>query len=285
MSAGVANKLGLIAGDGGLPRAICEHLKGHGAPFFVARLQPHAGERLNAYPGADFNLGQIGGVFSRLKAEGCERVCFAGLVSRVDPASLTLDELALALLPRVIAGLQAGDDALLRVFVEAAEEAGFGVVGADQACPDILVGAGQMGAHGPDAKSLFDVGRASQVAAALGAWDIGQGVVVCDGLVLAVEAQEGTDRMIARVAQLSETVRGRAGARRGVLVKRPKPGQERRIDLPTIGLATVEAAAAAGLAGVAVEAGGALILQRDEAIARADVLGLFILGFEPDATS
>jgi UDP-2,3-diacylglucosamine hydrolase len=277
MSAG--EKLGLIAGGGGLPVALCGQLQAQATPFFAARLQPYVGDALAAFPGADFNLGQIGGIFERLRAEGCFAVCFAGLVSRVDPATLQLDALTISLLPRVLAGLQAGDDALLRIFVEAAEEAGFTVLGAEQAAPEILAPAGAMGALGPGDKALRDIRRAAQVAAAVGAWDVGQGVVVCDGVVLAVEAQEGTDQMLKRVAALPPALRGDSGARRGVLVKRPKPGQERRIDMPTIGLATVEAAAAAGLIGVAVEAGGALVLQRAEAVALADAAGLFLFGF------
>jgi DUF1009 family protein len=283
MSAGA--KIGLIAGGGGLPQALCAHLQARGAPFFAVRLQPFVGESLAAFPGADFNLGQIGAMFARLKAEGCGAVCFAGLVSRVDPSSLTLDDLAIALLPRILAGLQSGDDVLLRVFVEAAEEAGFAVIGAEQACPEILAGAGPLGVHAPDERALKDIARAAQVAAAVGAWDIGQGVVVSHGVVLAVEAQEGTDRMLARVAELPEAVKGVGQARRGVLVKRPKPGQERRIDMPTIGLATVQAAASAGLAGVAVEAGGALVLQRAQALELADAAGLFVYGFAPETVA
>jgi hypothetical protein len=274
-------RIGLIAGGGALPAVIAEHLTGQGRPPFVVRLAPYADEGLRPYPGEDFNLGQIGQQFEHLKAEGCNAVCFAGVVRRVDPTQLNLDPLASSLLPRVLAAMKNGDDALMRVFVEAAEEAGFRVLGAEEACPDILAGAGVLGAASPDQRARADIAKAAAVAQAVGAWDIGQGVVVCEGLVLAVEAQEGTDLMLRRVGQLPEAVRGTAAARRGVLVKRPKPRQERRIDLPTIGLATVATAAAAGLAGIAVEAGGALFLQREEALARADQLGLFVYGFSP----
>ena len=128
---------------------------------------------------------------------------------------------------------------------------------------------------------MDDIARGASVVAALGDLDIGQGCVVCEGLVLAVEAQEGTDAMLERCAALPETIRGTVNRRRGVLVKRPKPAQERRIDLPTVGVSTVEKVAAAGLAGLAVEAGGALMLGRAEMQATADRLGVFIVGFEP----
>lgn len=278
---GPVRRIGLIAGGGALPAAIAQHLTGQGRPPFIVRLAPHADEGLAPYPGDDFDLGQIGAQFARLQAEGCEAICFAGVVRRVDPARLTLDALALSLLPRVLAAMQTGDDALMRVFVEAAEEAGFQVLGADQACPDLLAGAGALGRRSPNPRALADIAKAAAVAEAVGGWDIGQGVVVCDGLVLAVEAQEGTDLMLRRVGELPLPVRGAPHDRRGVLLKRPKPRQERRIDLPTIGLATVESAAAAGLAGIAVEAGGALFLQREEALARADEWGLFVYGFAP----
>ena len=120
--------------------------------------------------------------------------------------------------------------------------------------------------------------QALRIARATGALDIGQGAVVCDGLVLAVEAQEGTDAMLRRCAALPAAVRGAPEARRGVLAKAPKPIQERRVDLPTLGVATVEAAAAAGLAGVVVEAGAALVLDRAAVTAAADRLGLFVWG-------
>jgi UDP-2,3-diacylglucosamine hydrolase len=145
----------------------------------------------------------------------------------------------------------------------------------------LLAPAGPLGAVSPTAEHLQDVEKAAAVASALGAWDVGQGCVVCDGLVLALEGQEGTDQMLARVAGLPADIRGAQEAPRGVLVKRPKPIQDRRIDLPTIGVATLEGASRAGLAGIAVEAGGALVMQRDALIARADSLGLFVYGFTP----
>ena len=122
--------------------------------------------------------------------------------------------------------------------------------------------------------------KALHVTAQLGLLDVGQGAVVCDGLVLAVEAQEGTDRMLARVADLSTDIRGTKASRRGVLVKRAKPHQERRVDLPTIGMRTIEGAAKAGLAGVVVEAGGALIIDKPSVIAGCQEAGMFLIGIE-----
>lgn len=189
------------------------------------------------------------------------------------------------MVPALLAAAPLGDDALLRALMAEHERAGFRVVGADEVMRELLAAAGAWGALAPDFAQRADILKAALVAAAAGSFDIGQGVVVCDGLVLAVEAQEGTDAMLRRVADLPAPLRGSARARRGVLVKRPKPMQERRIDLPVVGVATVELAAAAGLAGIAVEAGGALVVRRAELIAAADSVGVFLYGFTPAEVS
>lgn len=273
--------LGLVAGAGRLPVAIAEHSQAIGRPLYVARISGFADPALSDFPGGEFGLGEMGARFAALAAAGVDRVAFAGLVRRPDFATLKLDDAAIAMLPKVLAAAGAGDDALLRVMVEAFEAAGFSVIAVEAAAPELLAPHGPIGAHAPDARALRDIDKAAAVAAALGAFDVGQGCVVCDGLVLAVEAQEGTDAMLARTAALPEAIRGGPARRRGVLVKRAKPGQERRIDLPTIGLATVEGAAAAGLAGIAVEASGALIVDRAAVAARADALSMFVTGFQP----
>ena len=144
----------------------------------------------------------------------------------------------------------------------------------------LLAPVGMMAGAAPSASQQNDVETALKVTAQLGLLDVGQGAVVCDGLVLAVEAQEGTDRMLARVADLSPDIRGTPAKRRGVLVKRAKPQQERRVDLPTIGLRTIEGAAKAGLIGVVVEAGGALIIDKLNVIAACQEAGMFLMGVE-----
>jgi DUF1009 family protein len=187
----------------------------------------------------------------------------------------------LAALPGVIAAARSGDDGLLRFLVREFEKEGFAVEGAEAVMSELSLPTGPLGRHAPSEEQLADVERALAVARAIGRLDIGQGAVVCDGLVLAVEAQEGTDAMLARVAGLPVELRGQAAGRRGILAKAPKPIQETRVDLPTIGVPTVRGAAAAGLAGVVGEAGRLLVLDRAEVVALADELGLFILGVEP----
>lgn len=272
-------KLGVIAGGGDLPVALAEHLAASKQDYFVARIAPYADAALEAHPGVTLGLGAMGARMAAMRKAGVDAVVLIGQVPRPDVSKLELDAGAMAMLPAIIASLPQGDDALLRAVLAEHERAGFQVVGAEAAMADLLAASGAWGVHKPDDKQRADVVLGAKIAAAIGTYDIGQGVVVCDGIVLAVEAQEGTDAMLARIPSLAATVRGTAEARRGVLVKRPKPIQERRVDLPTIGLRTVQGAATAGLAGVAVEAGAALVVRRDEIVREADRLGLYLYGF------
>jgi len=274
-------KLGLIAGGGGLPVEIAQHCERSGRPLFVIRLKGFAGTELSPYAGAEVGLAELGKCMKALKRAGCRSICLAGNVARPDFTSLVPDLRGLALLPKVIATARKGDDALLRLLVGEFEKEGFLVEGAHEVMEDLSLPSGPLGAHSPSDDSLADARQALEVARAIGRLDVGQAVVVARGLVLAVEAQEGTDALLARVADLPTHLKGRAGAGAGVLAKAPKPIQETRVDLPTIGLATVHGVARAGLAGIVGEAGRLLVLDRDETIALADQLGIFILGVEP----
>jgi DUF1009 family protein len=274
-------KLGLIAGGGGLPVEIARHCERSGRPLFVIRLKGFAGADLEDYAGAEVGLAEIGKCLKALTRAGCKSICLAGQVSRPDFATLMPDLRGLMLLPKVIATARKGDDALLRLLVAEFEKEGFAVEGAHQVMDDLSLQAGPLGARAPGEDELADAMKALEIARAIGRLDVGQAAVVAHGLTLAVEAQEGTDAMLARVADLPAHLKGRAGAGVGVLAKAPKPIQETRVDLPTIGLATVEAVARAGLAGIVGEAGGLLVLDREAVIERADELGVFILGVEP----
>ncbi len=278
------DKLGLIAGGGGLPVEIARHCERAGRPLFVVRLKGFASAGLEGFSGAEVGLAEIGKCLKALRRAGCRSVCLAGQVARPDFTSLMPDLRGLKLLPRAISAARQGDDALLRLLIGEFEAEGFRVEGAHEVMGDLALPEGLLGAHAPDAEGLSDGHRALEVATALGRLDIGQAAVVARGLVLAVEAQEGTDAVLARVAGLPHHLRGTPTAGVGVLAKAPKPIQETRVDLPTIGLATVEAVARAGLAGIIGPAGGVLVLDRAAAIARADELGLFILGVKPEAT-
>lgn len=276
------DKLGLIAGGGTLPLEIARHCEQSGREVFVARLKGFAGPELSPFPGTDVGLAEIGKCIKALKRAGCGSVCLVGNVNRPDFKALTPDFQGLMLLPSVIAAARRGDDAMLRVVLGAFAKAGFRIEGAHEANQDLTLRAGALGKIAPSTQHMADIGRALEVARAIGRMDIGQGAVVCDGLVLAVEAQEGTDAMLRRVStEIPKALRGTPGDYRGVLAKAPKPIQDTRIDLPTIGLATIQRAAAAGLAGIAGEAGRLLVLDREAVIEMADDLGLFIYGVEP----
>ncbi len=272
--------LGIIAGLGDLPVTLAQNAVATGQGVYVLRLKGFEEKRLEAFPGAVVGLGEIGGALAKLKDAGCRDVVFAGIVTRPSFSDLKLDLRGAALLPKVIVEARKGDDALLRVLVAEFEKSGFNVIGSHAAQADLLAPFGVIAGSAPSDDMMRDLEQAARVALATGALDIGQGCVVCDGLVLAVEAQEGTDAMLKRVATLPMEVRGTQSARRGVLVKRPKPGQERRIDLPTTGVSTIENIAAAGLAGLGLEAGGALMLGRKAMIEAAARHGVFIFGFD-----
>lgn len=275
----MTGRLGLIAGGGALPLRVAEKCRATGRTVFVVRLKGFAEPELAAFEGADIGLGEFGRCVDALKRAGCRSVCLAGIVKRPDFASFKVDLKGMRALPGIVSAAKKGDDALLRQVLKVFEDAGFAVEGAD----DILGGgdtlpAGALGAVQPRDADRADIAKALYVARAVGELDVGQGAVVSHGLVLAVEAQEGTDAMLERVAGLPADLRGQAP--QGVLAKAPKPIQERKVDLPVIGPRTIELAARAGLAGVAGPAGDLIVIDREAVIEAADRLGLFVWGVE-----
>ncbi len=273
-------KLGLVAGGGALPLILAAHCRGLGRPLFVIRLTGYADPALVAYDGLELGLGKLGAAFAALKGAGCEAVCFAGHVDRPNLKALQPDFRALAALPGAIAAAARGDDGLLTFLIREFEREGFVAEGADEVMAELLLPFGAIGKHRPARGHRGDIARALEAARSVGALDAGQGAVVCDGVILALEAREGTDAMLARIGTLPAAVRGSPSRRRGVLAKVCKPDQERRVDLPTIGPTTVRRAADAGLAGIVGEARGALVLEREQVAALADSLGLFVCGVE-----
>ena len=271
-------KLGLIAGGGDLPAAVAARCDAEGRPVFLIRLAGFADPHLARWPGAEFGMAQIGAILKALKAEGCTTVCLAGIVNRPDFKTLKPDLKGASLLPGIIAAASKGDDALLRKILSVFEAEGFAVEGADDILGGEMLAAGALGKVSPTPEQLDDLKKALHVAEKSGELDIGQGAVVCDGLVLAVEAQEGTDAMLSRVAGLPADLRGSTADRKGALGKAPKPIQDLRVDMPVIGPRTVEMAAAAGLAGIGGVAGRLILIDRTAIIAAADRLGLFVWG-------
>ena len=275
------NKLGLIAGGGALPLSVAARCEAEGRPVFVVRLAGFADPHLSRYPGVDAGVAEIGRVLSALKKAGCDAVCFAGAVNRPDFRSLKPDLKGMTLLPGIIAEAAKGDDALLRKILSVFEGEGYAIEGADDILGGETLPSGVLGALAPTPEQLQDLRKALHVAEKAGELDIGQGAVVCEGLVLAVEAQEGTDAMLARVAGLPADLRGSAADRKGALGKAPKPIQDLRVDMPVMGSRTIELAAAAGLAGVGGVAGKLILIDHPAIVEAADRLGLFVWGETP----
>jgi DUF1009 family protein len=249
-------------------------------PIVVARLKGLADPALEAAPGFEAGVGELGKIIKGFKKAGCARVCFAGRVPRPDFATLRADLRGVAALPAVVAAARKGDDAILRQILSEFERDGFVVEGPDQVVGDLTIGEGTLSRIKPTEAQRADIDKAMAVARAMGKLDIGQAAVVVDGVVLAVEAQEGTDALLARCAELNKARAMPDRPASGVLAKAPKPIQDRRVDLPTIGPATIMAAARAGLAGVVGEAGGLLVVDRAAVIQAADDLGLFVVGVQ-----
>lgn len=281
MPAGLKPVLGLIAGGGALPVEIAERRTAAGEGVFVLRLKGMANPALAVFPGADVGLAELGRMVRELKTAGAEQVCLAGIVQRPDFSTLKPDFRGLQALPAALKAAREGDDALLRFLVGEFEREGFPVVGAEEAAGGLTLSAGPLGRIDMTEGERSDALAAMAMARAIGRLDAGQAAVVADNLVLALEAQEGTDALLERVASLPVTIRGAPSNRRGVLAKAPKPIQDGRTDLPTIGPTTVERAAAAGLAGIVGEVGRMLVLDRATVAAAADRHGLFVVGLPP----
>ncbi len=269
-------KLGILAGSGGLPRRLLDACREARRDVFVVAFEGVSrAEDLDAGSHAWVRLGEVKRTIELLHQADVEEVVFAGPVGRPSLRSLRLDGRARKLLMKLGWGAS-GDNQLLSLLVDELEGEGFRVVGVDDILTDLVAPLGPIGSLEPDADARDDIAVAARVARALGALDIGQAVVAQQGVVLGVEAVEGTDALLARCAKLRREGSG------GVLVKLKKPGQERRADLPTIGPRTVEGAHRAGLSGIAVEAAGALIIDRTAVAAAANAAGLFVVGIAPE---
>lgn len=283
------NPIGIVAGGGSLPIEVARAIAGRGTGLHIITIEGEADDALKVYPHTAVNWASLGRASQALKAAGVHDVIFVGKMARPTWASARPDGAFIASLPSIVKLLRAGgDDAVLRGVLAVFERRGFRVVGPRDVAPNLLVGEGPLGRGSPAAGDERDIAKGFALITALGRHDIGQGAVVTNGLIEAIEGAEGTDRMIARVGAERREQGGLASrweqgsktgaGRRGVLVKRPKPGQDMRIDLPAIGPDTVAEAASAGLAGIAVLAGQVMAAHRPELIRRADAAGLFVSG-------
>jgi DUF1009 family protein len=268
--------LGIIAGGGQLPYIVAESVGARGFPVHIFGIRGEASEAIERFTHTWVKWGELGKLFATCDTIGCRDLVIIGGVSRPDFANVKFDLGAIKNLPFILSLGKGGDDQVLSSIVRFFEGKGFRVHGAGDMAPELLVGEGRLGKKRPTAEELADIEVGVNVVRELGRLDVGQAAVVAKGYVLAVEAAEGTDAMLNRCAELRES--GRTRGRAGVLVKAPKPGQEERIDMPTIGPATVQKAAAAGLAGIAVAAERVLMAERAATIDAADQNEIFLLG-------
>jgi UDP-2,3-diacylglucosamine hydrolase len=274
----VTATLGIIAGSGPLPAHVARAAQAAGRTVFIIGLDGHAeAARLAPFPHAFMRMGAAVRMLALLREKGCRDLVLVGPVKRPSFRDLRPDGEGMRLLARIGRAAFAGDDGLLKAVIRVLGEEGFRVLGAHEVLGGLIGRAGLLTKTAPDDQAKSDIARGVAVCRALGAADVGQGCVVQAGIVLAVEAAEGTDAMLSRCGPLAWPGPG------GILVKLVKPGQDRRADLPTIGAQTISAAIAAGLRGLAFEGGGTIIMDRDAMIAAAEAAGFFILGLGPEA--
>ncbi len=269
--------LAIVAGRGLLPRLLAEDCGRRGRPY---RVVVFAGTTLDwtaGHPVIAAEFERPGRLFAALREAGCGEVVFAGGMARPRLNPLRFDGKMLVLAPRILAGLRSGDDATLSLVARIFEAEGLAVRAAHDILGALLMPEGVLTRAQPSEADRSDAARAAEIVVALGQVDVGQGAVVAQGLCLGLESIQGTDAMLDFVARTGAAARPDPAGARGVLLKAAKPGQDRRMDLPAVGPGTM-AAAAAGLAGVVVQAGSALLLDRVATVAAADTAGLFLWG-------
>ncbi|TMK04147.1 MAG: DUF1009 domain-containing protein [Alphaproteobacteria bacterium] len=274
--------LAIICGGGTLPFAVADAVTKYGRRVVLFAIRGWADpKRVVDYPHYWAALGQFGAFCRLARREGCQDVVLIGSMMRPAIWQIRPDLKTLRLLPRIFGMFRGGDDYLLKGVAAIFEEHGFRLLGAHAVAPEILMPEGALGRERPTGRDNADIAKGLAFLAAASPFDVGQAVVVADARVLAIEAAEGTDSMLERIAQLRQT--GRIASGRGVLVKAAKRNQDRRLDLPSIGPQTVEGAARAGLAGIAVVAGSTVVAEPAQIGAIADRAGLFVLGLREQA--
>ena len=278
MSATEPRRIGILAGGGGVPLEIAHCVHARGQPVHIVALEGEADRPFAPFDVTYVKWGQVGAILSAFKQAGSQDLVIVGKVKRPDPFKVRPDAgffFALAHILKILAS--GGDDGVLRAVLRFFENKGLRVIGAGTAAPELVIGAGPLGTVAPDAKVLDLIALGFETVRELGPHDVGQAVIITNGRIEALEAAEGTDAMLDRVAARR---REAGGLRGGVLVKRPKPGQELRIDMPVIGPETVRRAAAAGLSGIAVLEGKVIAADRPQTLKLSDELNVFVYGAE-----
>jgi UDP-2,3-diacylglucosamine hydrolase len=268
-----------LCGGGALPLQAARAVEAQGRGVFLVGLSGWAGPEIEAFDHAWVKMGEFGRVTRLLRERGVEELAMLGGVSRPDFSDVRLDWGAVKRAADIAKLFRGGDDGLLKGVARIFESEGFRFVGIAGFAPELLCPAGRFAGPKPDKEAQADIAFGARLLAALSPFDVGQGAVIARERVIAVEAAEGTDAMLKRIAELRASGRVRLKGRAGVFVKAAKRGQDLRFDLPAVGPATVEAAVQAELAGLALAAGQTLILEREAFLADAERAGLFVIGF------
>jgi len=281
---GSGEPLAIICGGGSFPGAVADAVARRGRRPVMFGLKGWADAAvIERYAYHWIPIGQAGRFFRLARAENCREVLFIGTVLRPPISQLRLDWQTIKAMPGLVRAYRGGDDTLISGVARIAESGGLRVVGVKDVAPEIFVPEGVLSRAEPSARDQADIARALKLVAALGPFDVGQAAIVADEHVLAVEAAEGTDNMLARIAELRKQGRVTTPPGVGVLVKAPKPAQDRRFDLPSIGPRTIENVARAGLAGLAVTSGSTMIAEPAQVTAAADRAKIFFVGVREHA--
>lgn len=269
-------KLGIIAGGGTLPKTLINYCIQNKIPYFVLAVSGNASESdFSAdIPHLFIRIGQAGTGLKHLKEEKVQDIIMIGTIRRPTLADLVPDLRTAAFFSKI--GLKSlGDDGILRALIKEIENEKMKVLGIHEIMPELLLPSGVLTSQKPDKQALADIKRGIQAAIKLGELDIGQSVVVQQGLVLGLEGIEGTDELIKRCGTYKRKGDG------PVLVKLRKTTQDMRVDLPTIGVKTIENAHQSGLRGLAVHAENALIADKENVIKLANKYKMFLIGINP----
>jgi UDP-2,3-diacylglucosamine hydrolase len=274
-----AGPLGIVCGGGAMPFAVADSAARRARSVFLLAIKGWAdAPSVGRYPHAWIALGQFGRLCRLARDAGVRDIVCVGTLVRPALSAIRLDWATLRLMPSLFGLYRGGDDRLLSGIAAIFERHGFRLLGAHEVAPEILIAEGPLGRYRPAQRDLDDAAVGFSAIDALGPFDIGQAVVIADRRVLAVEAAEGTDAMLARIGELRRAKRINIDRGIGVLVKAAKPTQDRRMDLPAIGPATVSAVANAGLAGILARAGDVIVAEPQALIAAADKAGVFVAG-------
>lgn len=276
----LTKKIGLIVGAGQLPYDLVLNKEKAIAPIYVIGINGVSDEKTLNLCDEKVGLGDIGKIINIFKSHNINEIGIIGYIKRPDFSKISFDFLGIKILPKLVLAAKNGDDAIMRVILNEFENNDLKIMPPEAIFPHITSKNGALGDFCPNQNNFDDIEKAKLILNDLGKYDIGQAIVVIDGCVAAIEAQEGTDEMLKRVANLPKHLIGNEAQKKGILLKIPKTAQDLRIDLPTIGIETIINAIKANLCGIAFVKNKAIIAQEEELIQIANENKMFLFGLD-----